>query len=141
MDKKSIINEAEYLKNLENIEKEWTEKLDREDKIEKEIADYVEIIAERLLLSKDHNSLVNIDKRRFYLGFKVHKNQKGIKVLSLAILDIALQQLVGKNSGISTVKKVEVEYVNEFTLKSNLKAAIEAWLRSVTGNLKAEYTE
>ena len=141
MDKETLLQQAEYLKNLDNIEKEWTEKLDKEEQIEKEIEEYSNLISERLLISKNKNTLVDIDKRKFFIGYKVEKNKQGKKVLTLVILDILLQQLIGRKSNISAIKRVEAEYVNEFNLKSNIKAAVIGWLRQETGTIKPESME
>lgn len=138
MDKKSIINQAEYLNNLDTMEKEWTEQLDKEEKMEREISEYTKLITDRLLSSSTQNTLVNIDNRKFFIGYKVMKNNKNIKVLKLAVMDIVLQELTRRKA---PVPVIEVEYENQFNLKSNLAAAVEAWLRNETGTFKPEMSE
>ena len=102
------INEATILKQLDETEKEWLEKLDREQKLEEEIDYNKKQIAE--VLVKEKASTFNIDGRVFRVGFKLD-DEKDPNSLQLIIMDINYMRLT---NGKGNIKKVTLNFVDNF---------------------------
>lgn len=124
---------SEELKDLDNLEQECYEQIEKEEKIEREIEEYKKTIANELLMHKTGRSIV-IDNRTFAVGYKIEGKKD--KVLKLICIDIMMAKLSNKKQGQVTIS---LDYVKNMSLASNLEAAIEAWLRHITNTFKAEH--
>lgn len=129
---------AEELKDLEVLEEMSNKELESEAKIEREIEEYKETIATSLL-SRQTGLTINLDGRMFAVGYKVENKErlgKKYKELVFIVIDPMLAKLSNKKQGQTTLR---LDYVKAMSLKSNLVAAAEAWLRHVTKQFKAEH--
>lgn len=124
------------LQDLDELERLSNEELEEESKLEKEIEEYKNTISTSLLAKKS-GLTINIDGRMFAVGYKIEKTTKlgkTTKQLVFIAIDIMMAKLSNRKKGQTTIK---LDYVDCMSLKSNLVAASEAWLRHMTGTIKA----
>lgn len=132
------------LKKLDNMEKEWTDKLNEELKTEEEIEGIIDYITNKLILGGKARAIV--DEKNFIIGSRVvklpneitendTKKQVMVKTTVLIITNIDKYKLLEEKYIPAMVK---ADYDERYDVKANFRVAVEGWVRHITGTIKPE---
>lgn len=132
------------LKKLDNMEKEWTDKLNEELKTEEEIEGIIDYITNKLILGGKARAIV--DEKNFIIGSRVvklpneitendTKKQIMVKTTVLIITNIDKYKLLEEKYIPAMVK---ADYDERYDVKANFRVAVEGWVRHITGTIKPE---
>lgn len=133
------------LKKLDEIEKHWLNNIEEEEKQEKEITEIVDNITAAIMLSGKTRAIVN--ETQYAIASKVittpktYKDENGDmkeyegRQIVLVISNIALFSIAG-NKYTPTI--VRSDYDERYNAKANIRAAVEGWIRHITGTIKPE---
>lgn len=145
MDTKNI-SMNEELKKLDEAEKAWNEKLNKEIKSEEDILSLIEETTNSLFLSGKTRAI--IDNKRFIVGSKVtnlpevkfdtvtnERKQVITKTIVLIVTNEDRYKLMGQKYIPAMVK---ADYDERYDAKANIRAAVEGWVRHVTDTVKPE---
>lgn len=146
MDKNKLMAEKE-LKTLNEIEKHWNDKIDKEIKSEEEIESIVDSISASLYLNQRTSTFLN--ERNYIIACKIKELPQTIKtkngtqsiLLKQVILVITdkLKYEMFPNNYTPTI--VRSDYDKDYDVKANIRAAVNGWVRHITGTIKPEMLE
>lgn len=125
------------IKDLDKLQQELMDEIDKEAEIEKNIVDSSKAIALELFTKKRTRAI--IDEKTFTLAYHPYslKNDKDKEVKYLCI--IAVNELHFKlSTGNYRPYKVEAEYDDEYSEVENLEMIIESFIRHLAGMIKPE---
>ena len=145
MDISKVVN-AKSVADLELLEKEMKAEIDKELKDEEEIIHAIQDIVSSLVIYEKASAKVN---GRGYL-IKTTVSETGKTVLDAKGQKQVQRQIV--LIAVDTIKAnllpkqytpciVRVDYNYDLTMKSNVTAAVEGWIRHITGTIKPEMLE
>lgn len=121
---------------IDKIQNEILNEMDKEEQIEKHIMISSDEIASQLLLTKDKIT-AEINNTPYLIKYRViEKNDK--KFLYVMAANMNKNKIAG-NKYIPYTVNVEMDL--RYSTKDNLKTAIEAFIRHITGRIKPEVLE
>lgn len=147
MDIKDIQMQKE-LDNLDKVQKEWIDKIDKEEKTEQEIINAIDTITSSIVLQGKTRAVV--DDVQYALAVKVinvpkqYRDHNGDikegtgRQIVLVVTNIMIYNIVG-NKYTPTI--VRSDYDERYDTKANIRAAVEGWIRHITGTIKPEIIE
>lgn len=137
------------LETLNKVEKEWTDKVNKELKDEEEIARATEDITASLLAHQRVKT--NVNGSQYLIGMRVIDLPSTVKILLnnvwqevpdkqviLVVTDLIKYEIAKGHYSPATVRS---EYDFHYDLKANIHTAVEGWLRHITGLIKPEMLE
>lgn len=129
-------------KQIENIQRELMEQIDSEVELDKYIESQSDNIASQLFLNPDHNMTVSIDNAIYELGYRILQTQQSSSKYIFMLAANKNKQKFCENAGKQYMPfKINAEMDLNYSEKDNLKAATEALIRHITGNIKPELLE
>jgi hypothetical protein len=117
---------------LQQIQDEIMSGMDHELKLEKHILESSDEIASHLILTK--KVVAEVNGTPYTFAFKLLENATGRHIYMLAANNIKRSITPEKYVPFSISAKVDEDY----TLKDNLKTAVEGFIRHITGAIKPE---
>lgn len=134
------------LNKLDEIEKAWTEKLDKDIKSEEDLIKSIDDITNNLLLAGKTRAIVN--DKKFIIGSKVtnipqaetdpvtgERKRKIVKTVILIVTDENRYTLL-KEKYIPAM--IKADYDERFDARANVRTAVEGWIRHITNTIKPE---
>ena len=123
------------LEALNQMEQEWTEKMQEEEDKEEEIIRLRDTVTDMLV----NNSKIRISAfgKVFELAMVINMNATPV-VAKLVVVDKARYEIAGNAY---TPMQLDAVFEPTYTLKGNLIGVVEAWLRHITGTVKPEMME
>lgn len=121
---------------LKRIQNELIKEIDTEAKIEAEIKDSAEYAASNLALGPKVN--IDINGKPYMLAYKVIDRPNGGRKIYMLATNLTLYQIMPKKYVPYTIN---VDVDDNYSMKDNLKAAVEAFIRHVTGRIKPDVLE
>ena len=133
------------LKKLDETEKYWLNNIEEEEKQEKEITEIVDNVTAAIMLNGKTRAIVN--ETQYAIASKVitapttYRDENGDikecegRQVVLVISNIALFNLAGNKYTPSIVRS---DYDERYNAKANIRAAVEGWVRHITGTIKPE---
>lgn len=126
---------AKELEALDKLEKEWQEKMKQEEEKEEEIIRLRDVITDKLMNSSKIR--ISAFDKIFELAIVVNANIKPARA-KLIVVDKARFEIAGSKY---KPLQIDAEFDDNYTIKGNLVATVEAWLRHITGTIKPEMIE
>lgn len=126
---------AKELEALDNLEREWQEKMKEEEDKEAEIIRLRDVITDKLMNSSKIR--ISAFDKVFELAIVVNTQIKPARA-KLIVVDKARFELAGDKY---KPLQIDAEFDDNYTVKGNLVATVEAWLRHITGTIKPEMIE
>ena len=145
MDISKIVN-AKSIEDLNKLEKELNDEINKELKDEEEIIHAIQDIVSSLIVYEKASAEIN--GRKYLIKTTVietgqtvidaqGKKQSGRQVILMA-MDVLKASIMPKQYSPCTVR---VDFNYDLTMKGNITAAVEGWVRHVTGTIKPEMLE
>lgn len=135
-------------KKLEQIQNELMKEIDKEQKTEEDIISAAETIASGLITLGKMGAAVDgkefmfafkiLEKPKFVLDKDKVKKQIQVKYIYMIVTDVIKYQIA---NGKYKPFIVDAEMDERYDLKANLKAAVEGFIRHITGRIKPEMLE
>lgn len=125
------------IKDLDKLQQELMDEIDKEAELEKSIVDSSKAIAQELFTKKRTRAI--IDEKTFTLAYHPYstKDEKDKEVKHLCIL--AINEFHFKlSTGNYRPYKVEAEYDPEYSEVENLEMIVESFIRHLAGIIKPE---
>lgn len=141
------LSAEKQLKELDKIEQHWNKKIDNEIKSEEELESMIDSISASLYLNQRTKTMVN--EREYIIacsikevpqkiptkdGFEVKK----LKQVILVITDRLKYEMLPNQYSPAIVR---ADYDYNYDVKANIRAAVEGWIRHITGTIKPEMLE
>lgn len=144
---KNKLNAEKQLKMLDKIEEHWNKKIDKEIKSEEEIESMVDSISASLYLNQ--RSTAQINERDYIIACSIKeipqsiKTKDGLKSIMvkqviLVITDRLKYEMFPNNY---TPAIVRSDFDRDYDVKANIRAAVNGWVRHITGTIKPEMLE
>lgn len=137
------------LKVLDEAQKAWEQKLDKEIKDEESIVRTIDSLTDSLYAKNKIRASFN--ERNFMIGLRVmnvpknlmnvkkgNVEQVAIKQILLIITDIAKYNILGQKY---TPAMVRADVDERYDMKANIRVAIEGWVRHITNTVKPDMLE
>lgn len=146
MDMMEKFKDVKNLEDLDKIQKEMLDEIDNGIKKNEEIVHAVQDIVSSLIVYSKASAEINAKK---YM-VKTTISETGQMVLDAKGNKVALRQIVliamdvvkaSIMTGRYTPCIVRVDYNYDLTMKGNITAAVEGWVRHITGTIKPEMLE
>lgn len=118
---------------IKQIQNELMKEIDNESKIENEIIDSAENAAAHLIMSP--KVTIEIDNKPYMIAYKLFNLPKGGQKIFMLATNLNLYKITPEKYKPYTI---QVIVDSKYTLKENLKASVEAFIRHVTGRIKPE---
>jgi hypothetical protein len=144
-----ILDKFKDVKNLEDLDKlqnEMLSEIDKQIKDDEEIVHAVQDIVSSLNIYAKANAEIN--GKKYMVKTKIHEtgqtvldskgNKQTQKQVILIAMDVVKAQIM-EGKYIPCI--VRVDFNPELTMKGNITAAVEGWVRHITGNIKPEMLE
>lgn len=145
MDIKKVV-EAKSVEDLEKLEKEMLDEMKKEQKDEDEIIHAIQDIVSSLMVFEKASAVIN--GTRYMVKVKIAEmnghvmDSKGNAVVHRQVVlmasDIVKAEIM---SGRYFPAIARVDYNYDLTHKGNITAAVEGWVRHITGTVKPEMLE
>lgn len=131
------------------VEKNLKDKLEKEIKTEEEIKKNSIDLADKLL--KKRKAVITIDKKPYSLVMKINTINKKMfnkKTSTVEILPLDYISIIAADVNKYKLSRgkyipftISAEIDKRYSVKDNLKTVCEAFIRHVTGQIKAEYID
>lgn len=116
---------------IQAIVDEMLGEIDKEEETEKHIVESAEEIASYLLMNESNKAKAEVDGKVFVFGYRVISDKK---IFMLVANETKQKIAQDKYRPFTVTAEIEKEY----TMKQNLIAMVEGFIRHITGKFKAE---
>lgn len=146
MDMKKIDAEKQ-LKALDKIEQHWNNKIDNQIKNEEEIESIIDSLSATLYLNQRTKTKIN--EREYVIACSVKEvpekiktkngfEMKKVKQVILIVTDKMKYEMLPNQYAPAIVRS---DYDHNYDIKANIRAAVEGWVRHITGTIRPEMLE
>lgn len=144
---RSKLDAEKQLQMLDKIEEHWNNKIDKEIKSEEEIETMVDVISANLYLNQRFKSQIN--ERDYIIACSIKeipqsiKTKNGLKSIMvkqvILVITDRLKYEMFPNNYTPTI--IRSDYDKDYDVKANIRAAVNGWVRHITGTIKPEMLE
>lgn len=133
------------LEKLDDIQKSLEKDIDKNIKEEEEVIQIIEDIISKLIVFD--TAKVTINKKNYTLKFLIKETGKTKNIDGKKVVERNLCLIAADDAKVKLLQKkyipcyATVDYNYELSIKGNLTAAVEAWVRHITGTIKVDTIE